>query len=612
MPLDPAPDPAPSDEAPPSRLTIAAFLERITPHAWVTPTLVALVVIGFGVETALGASPLEPTAAELLKAGGNFGPSVLEGQWWRVASSIFIHAGLLHLAFNVWAFWSIGRFCERVFGNLAFLAIYVLSGFGGALASLAVHPLTVCVGASGAIFGVYGATLAFVLLHKGVFPDAFLQQQRNSLLGFLAFNVVFGLRVPNIDLSAHGGGFVTGMLAGALVARDLASPEAHVARRLLGVVGVAAALLGLSVGVHRRLAAVPEISADRLAGEAFKHLKAGELPEAVDLYTQALALEPDDGWLSNRGLAHLMGGRYGAALQDFRAADAAEHSARSGGLVCEAAARAARSAADLEAAVRFCTDAIARDPKNPEPLAWRASVYEDQKEASLALADATAALALDPESDLALRIRLHLYLDLESDSEAEVDCVALLKHKAPGAAVFGACGLLALRNGDDRVARERLDGAIALEPKDHVTRLARALLHDKEGRPGEARADYEALVAADPGSAVGLNNLAWVEIQLRDYPSARRHADQAVALDGDDAAYRGTRCFALAGLGEVEAAREDCALAVKLNPDSDIDRGMLAFLERRAGDARRSWKKATLGAGDAQALAPWLEKLEAR
>ena len=103
-------------------ITVDELLERITPRVWVTPALAILILIGFVVEIALGASAMSPTGGELLKVGGEFGPSFVEGQWWRALTSMFLHAGPLHLAFNLWAFWSVGRLTERVFGNAPFLA----------------------------------------------------------------------------------------------------------------------------------------------------------------------------------------------------------------------------------------------------------------------------------------------------------------------------------------------------------------------------------------------------------------------------------------------------------------------------------------------------------
>jgi tetratricopeptide (TPR) repeat protein len=140
--------------------------------------------------------------------------------------------------FNLYALGIAGRFTERIFGNGAYLAIYLLSGVAGSVASIALHPMTVSVGASGAIFGVYGALLAFVLTHQGVLPQELLLQQRGSLFSFLAMNLLYSLR-PGVDLAAHAGGLATGMVCGLLLARDLSDPESAVPRRIAGAIAVA-------------------------------------------------------------------------------------------------------------------------------------------------------------------------------------------------------------------------------------------------------------------------------------------------------------------------------------------------------------------------------------
>ena len=306
---------------PPAGLTVDGLLKQITPTAWVTPTLAALILVGFGVELALGVSVTSPTGPQLLRAGGDFGPSFAEGDWWRVFTSTFLHAGPLHLAFNLWAFFSVGVVTERIYGNRAFLAIYLLSGLGGSLASLTWSPLVVGVGATGAIFGVYGALLAFILLHRGVLPAAYLTQQRNSIVGFIGYNVVFGLSQKNTDMAAHAGGLLAGFCAGAILGRDLLRPGAQVARRVLGAVGFAALLALTGFAVRAKVRREPAIKADLDAASGLAHLKAKAYAHAVEAYGLAIAHEREPSWLFNRGLAYLQLEDTKHAEEDLRAAN---------------------------------------------------------------------------------------------------------------------------------------------------------------------------------------------------------------------------------------------------------------------------------------------------
>src|SRR5512147_1562412 len=130
------PSPLPDPEAERAREAVA-LLEAATPRAWVTPAIAAILVACFAGEVALGAHPWVPTAQQLLRVGASFGPMLAEGQWWRLLTAGMLHAGLLHLGFNLWALWSAGRFAERIFGNLSYAVLYLLSAIGGSIFSAA-------------------------------------------------------------------------------------------------------------------------------------------------------------------------------------------------------------------------------------------------------------------------------------------------------------------------------------------------------------------------------------------------------------------------------------------------------------------------------------------
>jgi membrane associated rhomboid family serine protease len=129
---------------------------RRTPHAFATPTLVGLNVVVFVVMVAAGVPPLNPDAMTLLRWGGDLAPRTVNGEWWRLATSMFIHAGALHLALNMFGLIQVALIVERLVGSACFVTVYAVTGFVASLASLYVHPASVSVGASGAIFGIYG------------------------------------------------------------------------------------------------------------------------------------------------------------------------------------------------------------------------------------------------------------------------------------------------------------------------------------------------------------------------------------------------------------------------------------------------------------------------
>ncbi|HEX4416877.1 MAG TPA: rhomboid family intramembrane serine protease [Kofleriaceae bacterium] len=216
---------------------------------WTIYVLIAANVAMFLVELASGASPTSPTSEQIISLGGNLPTLTLNGEWWRLISSMFLHIGILHIALNMLCLYQ-ARVVEQVFGHLGFLALYVVAGLGGGIASLMFgsdHIVTA--GASGAVFGVYGAFGAFLVLRRSQIEADAWQRTARSIGGFLVINLAFGIMTPRISMSAHVGGLIVGALGGAaLLAGSRAAPQRTpraIAILVLGVALTAAALLAL-------------------------------------------------------------------------------------------------------------------------------------------------------------------------------------------------------------------------------------------------------------------------------------------------------------------------------------------------------------------------------
>jgi rhomboid protease GluP len=193
-------------------------LFRATPNAWVTPVLVALNVIAWLGSVALGADFMNPKSDILLALGGNYLLATLQ-QPYRLVTAMFLHAGLVHLAFNMWALWDMGKLAERFYGNSQFLLIYLLAGIFGSLASLFFGAkVTVAVGASGAVFGVAGALAAGVFTKSNKLPPRLVSSMRTSLLSFIGISLFMGFTIANIDNAAHIGGLVSGFALASVLA----------------------------------------------------------------------------------------------------------------------------------------------------------------------------------------------------------------------------------------------------------------------------------------------------------------------------------------------------------------------------------------------------------
>jgi rhomboid protease GluP len=182
--------------------------------------------------------------------GANFGPYTLSGDWWRLVTYMFLHSGLMHIAFNMWCLWDLGALCESLYGRWTFACIYLITGVAGGLASVAWNPGVLSVGASGAIFGLAGALLASFYLGEFSVPKVAIQGTLKSLLFFVGFNVLFGTMVSGIDNACHFGGLISGLILGALIAR--VAPQHNAVLRRVGVLGVVAlAVVVAALGVQR-------------------------------------------------------------------------------------------------------------------------------------------------------------------------------------------------------------------------------------------------------------------------------------------------------------------------------------------------------------------------
>jgi rhomboid protease GluP len=234
----------PGMPAPPGFSSLAVFrrdLFAATPVAWVAPLLVAANVIWFAAVTVIGGVSLwDPDAQAMVHWGAGFGPLTAGGQSWRLLSEIFVHFGILHLAFNMIVLWQVGPLVERLFGNIAFAVIYFLSGLCGSLLSARLHPLSVAGGASGAIFGLYGALFGFLLVQRRSIPGPILKTLAVNAAIFVGYNVIAGASQPGIDMSAHGGGLAGGWILGMLLSRKLLPGAGSVRAIAVAVLGGAA------------------------------------------------------------------------------------------------------------------------------------------------------------------------------------------------------------------------------------------------------------------------------------------------------------------------------------------------------------------------------------
>jgi membrane associated rhomboid family serine protease len=196
---------------------------------------VAEIVLSRGAALGLGGGGnVVPTLVDM---GGNVPIYVAQGQWWRLLSAMFLHVSLIHVGLNCAVLYQLGNAVEATLGRWRMLTIYLVGGFLASAASYQFsEPNGVGVGASGAVFALAGAWLAYHWRRRDM---AWSRSNVQSIWVFLGINVLFGFVVHNIDQFAHAGGFVAGILAG-VVAEGFGPPSMRPVTRVLGFVALIA------------------------------------------------------------------------------------------------------------------------------------------------------------------------------------------------------------------------------------------------------------------------------------------------------------------------------------------------------------------------------------
>jgi membrane associated rhomboid family serine protease len=149
----------------------------------------------------------------LVRFGAKYGFLIADGEWWRFVTPIFLHANLIHIAFNSWVLFDLGPAVEGLYGPQKFLVLYITTGAASFVTSFLWNPNVPSVGASGAIFGLIGVMIAYGYRNRRGAGEAV----RNMFVRWAVYMLLFGLIVPGIDNAAHIGGLVSGIAFGALV-----------------------------------------------------------------------------------------------------------------------------------------------------------------------------------------------------------------------------------------------------------------------------------------------------------------------------------------------------------------------------------------------------------
>lgn len=213
-----------SPEAAPAGAKIVDLMHGRLSLTPVTVLLVCLNLAVFGAMLKSGGGFWHSPNDVQLAWGAGFGPATKDGEWWRLATAMFLHFGVVHLLMNMAALWEAGRLVERLYGSPRFLVIYVLSGLTGNVVSLiAQGDQAVAGGASGAVFGVYGALLVCLWREREQVNRTEFRWLFGGAALFAGATIALGFFIKGIDNAAHIGGLLTGAVIGMALALPLAA-----------------------------------------------------------------------------------------------------------------------------------------------------------------------------------------------------------------------------------------------------------------------------------------------------------------------------------------------------------------------------------------------------
>jgi membrane associated rhomboid family serine protease len=193
-----------------SQRTQVRAVRTMSSDPQLTYAIIAINVLVFVAQVATGAGGFDATSGSVFRNGALYGPSVADGEWYRIVTGGFLHANLIHVGFNMFILYRLGQALEPALGRGRFLLVYFVSLLGGSFGVLLIDPNQFTVGASGAVFGIMGAAVA-------VFRARGVNVMDSGLGTTILLNLALTFAVPGISIGGHVGGLVAGYVAGEML-----------------------------------------------------------------------------------------------------------------------------------------------------------------------------------------------------------------------------------------------------------------------------------------------------------------------------------------------------------------------------------------------------------
>jgi membrane associated rhomboid family serine protease/Flp pilus assembly protein TadD len=330
--------------------------------------------------------------------------TILDQQYWRILTSTLIHASGLHLAMNMYVLWSFSSMVERLFGRRKFLAIYFVAAIGGSICSLPfLNPDGISVGASGAIYGTFGALVAFFWSHRAYFPKRFFRMYSKMFFVFVIYSVVSTMLFKGVDNAAHLGGFIWGLWAALCVLPAMPAAKSWRKIDFVRITGLLAVLMcGLVIVTtmdERNPLAIGEYNYDK----GVRLLRRNDIQAAIDYFNKALQYEPQNTAVYlDRASAYGRLNQWDKSLPDVTRALRLDPKSKKGYFVLS---YAHHHLGNEEEAIADLNRVLFIDPKAVVAYNNRAWSLEALGKPDAAIADCTTAIGLDARAPSAYDTR---------------------------------------------------------------------------------------------------------------------------------------------------------------------------------------------------------------
>ncbi|MBT28924.1 MAG: hypothetical protein CMO01_04610 [Thalassobius sp.] len=590
----------------------------------VTSVIITMNVLIYLAMILSGIDFLTPDVMKLVDWGANIRSHTLDGEWWRLVTCTFLHYGLLHIGMNMWVLYDIGNFVESIIGKVKFIGAYLLSGIAGSITSLWWHDQVVGVGASGAIFGLFGVFLA--INSTGYIDRAFNQKMQNRILFFLLFSLGIGWVVPQFDNAGHIGGLIGGVITGLFLLPNLLQRGPVILRSypilfasfilIPSTVLVLSFTSNWSVHYNRSMDVYSENEEKAMEYYGFSEETA---PEAKISFLKNTGIEL---WKENIDIANDIKDLYGLPPEYIKRAMLLEQYASlrkelfENLLISEekTGKNVNNEIASLSEDIRDIL--IQLNPNQASYLMERAEENMRNGNYAAALEDANTLISLLPSRTSLYDFRARVYRNLQRFEDAvkdydqiikmEVLAAAASKSEVSSVGIYIDKGFCLSRLGKHQQAIDAYNKALEVSPDNAIAYNYRGWSYFQLNDHEKALDDYRKALKLFPGLGTTISNLGLLKYYMGEKDSATYYLKKAITYDntldfphqvlgrfenskGNDAAalvhYNDAiesdpldannyylRAMTLLSLGKLEAL-EDIEKALALNPhDADYFR----------------------------------------